>query len=578
MESSLDSRDFQIIIDGRYTLFHKHLSFDQFLFEVIRSFFSIEDLKYDQKIAQNLLEILKSSKKEDILEYLNDEVLQNITFLNLMKIKDKKLITESLLADCFTKTVIKIKILDGFFQENTSYPIIILIPFSHPLKEQYYRSLLSYNGLDEILKSIKFIRKNNLNDLITKQKPIFVSHKLKTFDNFINSNKKCLQIYFHNKFYNQITKENIEKTPRKIDFEIDLLNSIPFAIEFIHDKNLKINTEKVIRIGYFLMVKKTEDMFSKKMIRSIFPLEFIPIDIRYPIENKNYDMVIHKITDLIKFYGIGDTMDLCNKNFHDFYNRYKEKIIFIDKLEGIPVVNSRVLFQDFFANLFSNADFLKKIEVLNIGCKVKVPKIISVEKGEKYEIILEKMKIHNLNFPVIIKTKAALGEAKTHYMAVSLNHEGLKIVEQNYLFHNEDHIVQEFINHEETIFKIYVIGEQSHYYTRQSLPNVNNDILGGNHFFFDSQISFKAQLEYLKKRNGDFKEKNVKIDERLFDIMTETISQNIGFSLYGYDLIRDCENGDVHIVDINYFPGFKFEGDLQKLFLDFFLRKLQKNK
>ena len=102
------------------------------------------------------------------------------------------------------------------------------------------------------------------------------------------------------------------------------------------------------------------------------------------------------------------------------------------------------------------------------------------------------------------------------------------------------------------------------------------EVLGQPFFFFDSQIPFKEQMDFLKKRKGDFKEKNVKIEEGLFDVMTQCISEKLGFSLYGYDLVKDCKNGDVHIVDINYFPGFKFEGDLQKLFMDFYLKKVKK--
>ena len=573
--------DYQIIIDGRYSLFHKHLSFYEFCFEAVRSFSSSSKIKYDEKIADLIKEIYAKAKNPEILDFLNFDVLKNEKLLSSLKIEANRSIEESKLIGLYKETVIKIKILDDFIKEN-KYTTVVLLPFSHQLKENYYKNLFFHNSDGNLIKSIKFIQKSNLKNanfpLIPDKTPVFISHKLNIFQSLVKIHEKSIQIYFNNIFYNPKTKEKLENLHLKIDFSLNLLNALPYAFDFLRQKALKSPDVKIIRIGYFLMAKKIEDMFTKQMIRSVFPFEFVPLDLRYPISNDNFDMIVHKITDLIKYYGTGETMNACSENFRIFYEKNKEKLIFIDKLEGINIVNSRVIFQDVFEKLFIHDDFLKKMEMLGANYKIKVPKMIEVGKGMKYELIEEKITQSHLNFPLIVKTKMALGEAKTHYMAIGLDFEGLKIIEQHENFRNEEHILQEFVNHDETIFKIYVIGEKSHYYTRQSLPNMTEEILGNSSFFFDSQIPFKDQLEYLKKRKGDFTEKNVKIDEKLFEMMTGCISEKLGFSLYGYDLIKDYKSGDVYIVDINYFPGFKFEGDLQKLFWEFFMNKLKQKK
>ena len=571
--------DYQLLIDGRYSLFHKILSFSEFVFKALISMTSEIGLKFEE-FASIIKELYSKTQKTEFLDFFNNELIKNSKLINLLKIDENAFLDEAKLLQLYKENTIKIKVLGDFFKEN-SYEMILFIPFSHPLKENYYKTVLLTNNYEDILKSVKFIKKSSFNEnefqISTNKKPIFISHKLSIFHNFQKALSHAFLFYYHNHFYHATTKEKLEKNPVfSIDYELDLLNLIPSAISFLKEKVLKSNEMKPIRIGYFLLCKKIEDMCVKQMIRATWPLEFIPIDLRYPIINNNYDMVIHKITDLIKYYGSGEESSRLQENFKQFYEKYKETIIFIDGLEGIQVVLSRVIFQEFFEKLFLNGDFLKKMEVLGINSKIKVPKIIEIDRNMDYHLIVEKMKKSQVNFPVILKTKVALGEQKTHYMAVGLNYEGLEVIEKHENFRKEEHIIQEFVNHNETIFKIYVIGEKSHYYTRQSLPNMTKEILGDNQFFFDSQIPFKDQLEYLKHKKDDFTEQNVKIDERIFDIMTETISEKLGFSLYGYDLIKDCENGDVHVVDINYFPGFKFQGDLQKLFKEFFMNKLKK--
>ena len=564
-----------IVIDGRYTLFHKHFTLPEFIFECFRLAYPKQDFQLSGKAVDFIKSSIKTTKIPEILDFINIELLQNDDFAKILPINDKiTIISEAVLAEALKKTVLKIKILEDFTKTNAS--AIFFIPISNALKQNYYKSLiLTYYPF--LLPVIKFIPKSEINPQTFQLQPdidskvLLITHKPSVFDKFP---KDYLRIYYHNKFYNPISKEKIEKTMKNIAFEIDLLNFLPSAFEF-SEKRAREST-KIIRIGYLLFAKKIEDVFTKNMFLCCFPFEFIPMDMRYPIENQNFDIVIHKITDVIKYFGFGAEREKYEKNFKDFYEKYRETIVFIDGLEGINIVNSRVLFQEFFEKVFGSDDFKKKIALLPYKTQVKVPKIIEINGKTALEPILDKMKHFGLNFPVIVKTKQALGEMKSHFMAVALDSEGLKVIEENEIFKNEEHIVQELINHDETIFKIYVIGEKSFFYTRQSLPNMTIDVLGKPFFFFDSQIPFKDQMEFLKKRDIDFKEKHVKIEESLFDLMTECISEKLGFSLYGYDLIKDCRNGDVHIVDINYFPGFKFDGNLQKYFLEFFLKKLKK--
>ena len=134
------------------------------------------------------------------------------------------------------------------------------------------------------------------------------------------------------------------------------------------------------------------------------------------------------------------------------------------------------------------------------------------------------------------------------------------------------------MNHDETIFKIYVAAGKTIFNKRQSLPNITFEILGDDHFFFDSQISFVDQLSYLKNRTKNFEQKDVEIEMEIIERISAEISCESGFSFYGYDIIKKTGGEELYVVDINYLPGFKSKGSLKEEFHGQFLKLMGEKK
>lgn len=577
-KSSLN--EYFYIIDGRYTLFHKRPSFLSFLCEILSSV-NEKKLTIDEEFGKRLKSFYKTAKNHDLLEFLNGELLKN---KDLNPNYARQITEQDIEIFLKKKMVYKNKILEDFFfvDENKS---LIVIPISSILKESFYKRLLLLNYSSKLLDLCLFHKKmekklcdENLD--LKNRKKVLISHKPKKFETYfsLNNEKDDIVLYFQNLFYNEKSKEICDEQIKTCNMEISLLNVAPLVVSFLSFTKENPH-DRVIRVAYYFLAKKNEDMYTKQLVRFQFPFLFIPVDLRFPLKNQNYDIFIQKITDLIKYYDSDKTVEICMKNFKEFYDSNKEKLVFIDGPKFLDVVLSRVEFQNIFQKIFTNnqgfADNLKKN---SLKYSVNVPKSICISKQTPFPKTQELFIKEGLAFPVILKTKEAAGPAKTHYMAIAVDFTGLQNVEEKGTFYEEDHLIQEFINHDEAIFKIYVIGDKTEFDTRQSMPNVNETILGGKSFTFDSQISFKDQLAFLKERQNNYKQKQVFIDPKLFDVMAQEINSQLGMSLYGFDLIKSCENEEnIYIVDINYFPGFKIKGDLKRLFYEFLMKKLKGN-
>lgn len=412
-----------IFIDSKQSLFHKKPSLSQVLENV-----------FDQKnLKEKINEYQKNKKFDSFLDLLNNYALEN----NFESIPEKKL------NEIIQGMTLKLKTLDTFFLnfENKNELHFFFICDSD-LRRSFFEYLISlfYTGL---LPKITFYR--SIHDLqifyMKKQENnenhsfVLVSHNLAYFKDF---DKNFIKIYFCNNFYNKEKKQMIEnfifnkKNEFYPDHEINTLLQLKSALLFL--ENSLVKSEKIIYVGYLIFGKKTEEFSAKEILLSDFPLKMLPIDTRYEILPRNFNIVFHKITDVLKYFPDKNTSDAYNQIFENFYNTYKNTIYFIDPLDHLKVVYSRVSFQKFFEQIFENVNFISDLKLINKDVEVKVPKIITINSETHFKTISEKVFNDKLNPPFIVKPVQALGEAKTHFMAVALNLEGLEKVEQNEIF------------------------------------------------------------------------------------------------------------------------------------------------
>jgi glutathione synthase/RimK-type ligase-like ATP-grasp enzyme len=152
----------------------------------------------------------------------------------------------------------------------------------------------------------------------------------------------------------------------------------------------------------------------------------------------------------------------------------------------------------------------------------------------------------DFQFPAMVKSLQASGSLSAHDMAVVWSAKDI------------DHFtyplyVQEYINHDGTIFKIYVLGEHNFTVTRVSLPNFAPE--------YQAPVQFNSQdwkhelppdltKEYTGKRKEPTRE--------VVSAASQAVSQLLGLSLFGFDMIENVDTGRLAIIDVNYFPGACF--------------------
>eukprot|EP01104_Vermistella_antarctica_P012983 TRINITY_DN3852_c1_g1_i4.p1 TRINITY_DN3852_c1_g1~~TRINITY_DN3852_c1_g1_i4.p1 ORF type:complete len:567 (-),score=63.92 TRINITY_DN3852_c1_g1_i4:43-1743(-) len=158
------------------------------------------------------------------------------------------------------------------------------------------------------------------------------------------------------------------------------------------------------------------------------------------------------------------------------------------------------------------------------------------------EAFLNKQGIH---FPVVCKPIQACGSTDSHRMGVVSNEGDMRSSFQ------PPFVVQSFFNHDGVVFKVFVVGRDTHIVARTSLPDVDlNNKSSPPNLFVSAGLN--------KPIDADDQTVVFPPSEDI-DAVARTISDISGLSLFGFDVLR-CTSGDsasYAIVDINFFPSYK---------------------
>lgn len=281
------------------------------------------------------------------------------------------------------------------------------------------------------------------------------------------------------------------------------------------------------------------------------------IDTNTSIENQgHFDLMLYKLTDLLVQENKEDSKKVIQ--LFEEYFKIHPRVIQID-----PVSDQRkVLHRGVISEILLTVETELPKEL-----KIRAPRYLIFEKEEP---IYDTSKF---SFPVVCKTTQACGSVASHQMGVVFNEKGIHSFTPPIL-------VQEYYNHNSTIFKVFVIGDHSVVVKRKSLPNLNADHM--EPIFFDSQQPLKEQLGKFSSSN---EEEETKLLNDAIEPPTETIRQlsaslnkNLGLNLFGYDVITQLETGHHGVIDVNYFPGYVGVKDFSQVLLDFLVQKVRSSK
>ncbi|CAO3652699.1 unnamed protein product [Cunninghamella echinulata] len=178
------------------------------------------------------------------------------------------------------------------------------------------------------------------------------------------------------------------------------------------------------------------------------------------------DIIVHKLTDVVGKMKKGDMeAKLEYDNFLE-YCQLNPKMIILDEWVNVEKVLDRLTMVDYLSSCINPSKPL--------FC---LPKNKIIQSIKEYPDIS-----HQLTYPIICKRQTACSSTKSHEMTLipSIN-------QLEWMIHYEDYeplLLQEFIQHDGIIIKVYAADHQIYTSIRPSFMNMNQD---GYAVHFDSQ-------------------------------------------------------------------------------------------
>ncbi|XP_023894653.1 inositol-tetrakisphosphate 1-kinase 1 [Quercus suber] len=314
------------------------------------------------------------------------------------------------------------------------------------------------------------------------------------------------------------------------------------------------------RIGYSLSPKDVQSFMQNTLLDHAKQrgIDLIEIDPTKPLTQQGpFDSIIHKHYD-------SDWNNQLQQHSLDHPN-----VVVIDLPQAIEHLRNRVCMLDVVTSL--------KIPQGNQTFGVPYQRVL-----EESENLMDSIEELGLKFPLIAKPVLVDGSAKSHEMFLVFNENGLKKLKLK-----KPIMMQEFVNHDGVIFKVYVVGDHVKCVKRSSLPDICEETL--NSIAEDKGFLLFSKISNLVAKNNEAEggssdevegyccgvEKLVEKAEILpLEFVMELakgLREAMGLRLFNFDLIRDSRDGNRYfVIDINYFPGYAKLPEYESILVDFF--------
>ncbi|XP_065833193.1 inositol-tetrakisphosphate 1-kinase-like isoform X2 [Oscarella lobularis] len=317
-----------------------------------------------------------------------------------------------------------------------------------------------------------------------------------------------------------------------------------------------ITKRSPMRIGYWLSEKKAKKLnfagFADRMKQST-GVEVVSIDLTKPVDEQPlFDVIIHKLTDLMTAADRGDSDATKDVTSIESYIVRHPKVVVLDPLPNVrKLLDRSICYEE-----------IKKIHFVVRDVTVCSPHFTTVRSSPSGPTLMNKTK---LSFPVVCKHLVAHGSRVAHQMAIVFSDEGFKEVDFPF-------VAQQFICHSGQLYKIFVVGKRHFVVKRPSLKNLSLNRFDKSTIFFDSHDVSKADASSELNGTVDLEEDHRKLDDIVVAKIAETFREKLGLSLFGVDVVVEDHSNRHCIIDVNFFPGYEgfadFEGALEELLLN----------
>ena len=209
-------------------------------------------------------------------------------------------------------------------------------------------------------------------------------------------------------------------------------------------------------------------------------IRFIQWDFDIPwSEQPNFDVIIHKLTDDIDPDGNHHSRVTSIMN----YLLNHPQTTLIDPIESVQNVLSRKRTCDYL-------EILK--EKTSMKSSFQLPKYMILNDQIDDIQILQMMDVVGLSFPLISKPIIACGTPNSHLLTIIVSIEGFKLIKYPC-------IIQQYVNHNSLLYKVYVIDQEVMIFSRPSLPNISHliDLNVLKNVAFDSSQEYPRLHDFL---------------------------------------------------------------------------------
>ncbi|CEP15509.1 hypothetical protein [Parasitella parasitica] len=330
----------------------------------------------------------------------------------------------------------------------------------------------------------------------------------------------------------------------------------------IRTVGLIFTRKKIERSGFIGL----EDYAIQRNIR------IIHIDLSVPIEEQgNLDLIVHKMTDLVAKIERGDTeAEKLYQRFIVSDNLLKNhpEVIIIDAWPNIEKVLDRML-------LYHHTKICAAEDLMDGKPLFNVPKSIALDSITDWKDDME------INFPTMCKRRTACSSTEAHQMILIPSAQRMSQLEP--YVNNDAVMLQEFIQHDGVIVKVYVADGKISASTRPSFRNLDNH---GDVVHFDSQTlpkSFETKIELSHDLDKVFLRsdpteihlyKESLLDDSKLQKIADSLHRQLGLTFFGFDVLLQSHTNDYFVVDVNYFPSFKDVENFHSMFVDILKKRL----
>jgi len=256
----------------------------------------------------------------------------------------------------------------------------------------------------------------------------------------------------------------------------------------------------------------------------------------------DYDIIMHKAQYLMQ-----ENSPEISRRYLEYLNSRPTTVV-LDPFDVVEYSKNR---NTFLGGLISVVGLGRDVH----GFRVRAPwgYHIQVVTEETVSLLEEAMQLAGVQFPVMIKTELQSTIAQAHTMRICFNMEGIRTAGAMY---PTAVLVQEFVNHNATVYKAYTIGEFTAIFPRRSCGNLKSPGI--------DYIDFKTSEPWPEVLKSQEEPVVLELDSNMVKEISKIVSDFTGATLFGYDILVQDGTNDMVIVDFNSMPGFTEISDVSE--------------